>query len=335
MKILVVGGSRFVGHHFVQAALAQGHELTLFNRGQSGPAPAGVEHRRGDRRVDLSALKQGRWDAVVDTCGYLPAEVAALADLLHGRVGRYVFISSVSVYASAARPNDEGCALGHIDDPDTTVVDGRTYGPLKALCEAQVQRRFGDLALVLRPGLVVGPQDPTHRFTHWPARLATACDGEAVLAPGRPSDPIQWIDVRDLAHFALLGLGTALAGPFNVASAPGSATMGELLATCAQAAGVAPRLVWHDMAALQAQGLAPWTDLPLALPDDDAHRGFMAHDTRKALAAGLRIRPLADTVADTLAWWRSLPARPQTGDRPGLDGERERAVLAALATRPT
>jgi 2'-hydroxyisoflavone reductase len=330
MKILVVGGTRFVGHHIVQAALAQGHQLTLFNRGLSGPVPAGVEHRVGDRRADLSALAGGTWDAVVDSCGYLPAEVAALADALHGRVGRYLFISSVSVYASAAQPNHEGSALGTLADADTQVVDGRSYGPLKALCEAELQRRFRDQALILRPGLVVGPKDPTQRFTHWPARLARAGDGHAVLAPGRPSDPLQYIDARDLAAFAVQGLQHALAGVFNVASPAGAATMGELLATCARAAGVTPTLAWHDMATLQAQGLAAWTDLPLALPDDDEHRYFMANDTRKALAAGLRIRPLADTVADTLAWWRGLPAQQQVFDKAGLTPGREQAVLQAL-----
>ena len=334
MKILVVGGTRFVGHHIVQAALAQGHELTLFNRGRSAAVPPGVEHRVGDRRVDLSALAHGRWDAVVDTCGYLPAEVVALASALQGRVGRYLFISSVSVYASAAQPNHEGSALGTIADTDTQVVDGRTYGPLKALCEAELMQRLGQAALVLRPALVVGPNDPTQRFTFWPARLSRAGNGQPVLAPGRPCDPIQWIDARDLAAFVLLGLQRALSGVFNVASAPGTATMGDLLAACADAAGVAPQLAWHSMAVLQAQGLAPWTDLPLALPDDAEHRHFMAHDTRKAVAAGLRTRPLADTVADVLAWWRHLPAEAHAFDKAGLSPEREQAVLKALGLRP-
>jgi 2'-hydroxyisoflavone reductase len=330
MKLLVIGGTRFVGRHLVAAALARGDEVTLFHRGRSGQAPAGARQIVGDRQGDLAALATGTWDAVVDTCGYLPKDVARMADALQGRLGRYLFVSSVSVYASAAQPNDEAAAVGTIEDIDTTVIDGRTYGPLKALCEAELQRRVGERALVIRPGLIVGPHDPTQRFTWWPARLARAAlDGAPVLAPGRPTDPIQWIDVRDLADFMLHALDHALHGVFNLASAPGMATMGDLLAACAHAAGVAADLQWRAMGSLQAQGIEPWSDLPLALPDDDEHRHFMAHDTRKALAAGLHIRPLAATVADTLAWWRGLPADQQVFDKAGLAPERERAALAA------
>jgi 2'-hydroxyisoflavone reductase len=173
-RLLVIGGGRFVGRHLVQAALAAGWQVTMFNRGQSGPAPAGVTALLGDRRAGLDALVGGPWDAVVDTCGYLPGEVTAMARHLQGQVGRYVFISSVSAYASFAEPNTESSPLGRLDDPQTQVVDGRTYGPLKALCEQAVTEAFGERALLLRPGLIVGPQDPTRRFTWWPARVARA-----------------------------------------------------------------------------------------------------------------------------------------------------------------
>lgn len=331
MKLLVIGGTRFVGRHLADAALAAGHEVTLFNRGLSGAAPAGASQRVGDRRGDLSALGGGAWDAVVDTCGYLPAEVARMAAWLQGRVDRYVFVSSVSVYAGAATPNHEGSALGVIDDADTETVDGRTYGPLKALCEAEVQRCFGAAALVLRPGLIVGPHDPTQRFTYWPARIARAAPGEPVLAPGDPQAPLQIVDARDLADFMLLALARGTGGTFNLASPPGALTMGGLLQTCAEVAGTRPLLRWVPMATLQAQGLQPWTDLPLALPDDDAHRGFMHTDVSRALAAGLRIRPLAQTVADTLDWHRGLPAAQQAFDKAGLSPQREAAALAAPA----
>jgi len=328
MKLLVIGGSRFVGRHLVEAAVARGDAVTVFNRGRSGQVPAGVEQRVGDRRADLSALAQGCWDAVLDTCGYLPGEVDRMAAQLRGRVGRYAFVSSISVYASTARANDETGLVGEIDDPATEVVDGHSYGPLKALCEMALQRRFGVDALILRPGLIVGPHDPTQRFTYWPARLSRAQDGDAVLAPGRPDDAVQFIDARDLAAFALHLLDGGEAGIYNVVGAP--TTMGEVLSTCADVAGVRPHWRWLAMARLMAHGLQPWRDLPLALPDDAEHAGLMHTNGRRARAAGLRTRPLRDTVADTLAWWRQLPAAQQRFELAGLSPEREAAALAAL-----
>ena len=333
MKLLMIGGTRFVGRHIVEAALARGDSVTLFNRGRTGAAPPGVEFRQGDRNGDLAALAEGRWDAVVDTCGYLPAEVAHMAQMLRGRVGCYLFISSVSVYASTSTPSREESPLGTIADPDTTTVDGRTYGPLKALCEAQVERGFPGAALVLRPGLIVGPHDPTQRYTYWPARLARAAEGDTVLAPGTPNAPVQWIDVRDLAAFALRCIHSGARGHFNVVSEGGRFTFGELLAACAAcgaSAGVKVRFEWCDIAALQAQGVEPWSDLPLAVPADDEHRAFMLTDASRAIGAGLASRPLARTVADTLAWYRGLPPEQQVFDKAGLTPEREAAVLAAL-----
>ena len=363
MKLLMIGGTRFVGRHIVEAALARGDSVTLFNRGRTGAAPPGVEFRQGDRNGDLAALTEqpspgrpktvahprggrarsdrgrtskGRWDAVVDTCGYLPAEVARMAQMLRGRVGCYLFISSVSVYASTSTPSREESPLGTIADPDTTTVDGRTYGPLKALCEAQVERGFPGAALVLRPGLIVGPHDPTQRFTYWPARLARAAEGDTVLAPGTPNAPVQWIDVRDLAAFALRCIHSGARGHFNVVSEGGRFTFGELLAACAAcaacgaSAGVKVRFEWCDIAALQAQGVEPWSDLPLAVPADDEHRAFMLTDASRAIGAGLASRPLARTVADTLAWYRGLPPEQQVFDKAGLTPEREAVVLAAL-----
>ena len=332
MKLLFIGGNRFVGWHMVDAALVRGHQVTLFNRGLGGVAPAGAEQRTGDRSVSLDALAEGSWDAVIDCCGYLPGEVARMADALRGRVGRYGFISSVSAYASAATPNREDSPLGAIDDVDTEVVDARTYGPLKALCEAALRRRFGAEALLLRPGLVVGPRDPTQRFTYWPARLARAVPGETVLAPGRPEAPVQFIDARDLAAFALDAIEHGLCGAFNVASPADALTMGALLDACAAAAGVVVRFVRADVAVLRAQGLVPWKDLPLVLPADDAElRAMMRCDTARAIAAGLACRPLAQTIADTLGWWRSLPAAEQAFTRAGLSPEREAAALTALS----
>jgi 2'-hydroxyisoflavone reductase len=262
---------------------------------------------------------------VVDTCGYLPREVAAMAAVLRGRVGRYVFVSSVSVYASTTRGNTEDDALATLDDPHTEVVDGRTYGALKALCEVVLIDALGAQATIVRPFLIVGPHDPTQRFTYWPARLARAVDGEPVLAPGRPDAPVQVIDARDLAAFMLRLIDDRRAGVFNAVGE--TTTMASVLQACAAAAGVRPNLRWIDMDTLQARGLQPWSDLPLALPDDADHAGFMRTDASRACAAGLRARPLAQTVADTLAWWRTLPAQARDFDRAGLHPVREADVL--------
>lgn len=331
MRLLIIGGTRFVGRHLMEAALLRGDEITLFNRGQSVsfPLPPGVDSRVGDRRTDLSALDTGEWDAVVDTCGYLPGEVRTMARHLAGRVGRYAFISSVSAYAGFAQANDEDSPLGHIDDTDTTVVDGRTYGPLKALCEAEVNAVLGSRALLIRPGLVVGPYDPTQRFTWWPARLHRAArDGEPVLAPGTPQAPVQFIDARDLAAFVLQALRQGEVGAFNAISAPGRWTLGDVLSSCARVAQATAPVVWAPSDWLVAQSVNPWVDLPLWLPADGEHAGFMASSTARALAAGLTIRPLDETVADTLAWWQALPDGARSFDKAGLSAEREQALLA-------
>lgn len=335
MKILVIGGSQFVGFHLVAAALARGHEVTVFNRGKTASAaPSGVRHIVGDRRGDLGALRAGRWDAVVDSCAYVPREVALMADALHGAVGRYLFVSSVSVYASFELPNHESSATGTIEDPDTEVVDGRTYGPLKALCEQALVQRFGpDLSLIVRPGLVVGPNDPTQRFTYWPARIARAVDDEAVLVPGAPDEPAQFIDARDLAAFMLDGLEAGRQGTFNAVSPPGLWTLGEVFETCARVAGCRPRWAWADADTVDRLGLKPWNDLPLWMPPEGAYAKFASTDVSAALSAGLSNRPLEQTVADTLAWYRGLPAEAQLFTKAGLTPEREDAALAALAGR--
>ncbi len=333
MEILVIGGSQFVGRHFVDAALAGGHEVTIFNRGKTaGAAPPGVRHILGDRRGDLGALRGGRWDAVVDTCGYVPREVAQMADALHGAVDRYLFVSSVSVYASFAAPNQEDSPLGVIDDPDTAVVDGRTYGPLKALCEQALLQRFGeDRSLIVRPGLVVGPHDPTQRFTYWPARIARAVDDEAVLVPGAADEPAQFIDARDLAAFMLGALQAGRQGRFNAVSPAGHWTLGQIFETCASVAGCKPRWAWANADAVTRLGLKPWNDLPIWMPAGGEYAKFASTEVSAALAVGLSNRPLEQTVADTLAWYRGLPAEAQVFSKAGLTPEREAEALAALA----
>ena len=331
MKLLVIGGSQFVGRHLVAAAAARGDRVTVFNRGKTATVwPAGVEARHGDRQAELSALADGTWDAVVDTCGYLPRDVARMAECLRGRVACYVFVSSISVYAGFEQPNDEHSKLGVIDDPDTDVVDGRTYGPLKALCEQAVSQRFGNRALLIRPGLIVGPYDPTQRFTYWPARVARAADGEAVLVPGTSGDAIQLIDARDLAAFLLHAIDDGLHGPLNLTSAPRALTMGALLDACSAAAARQPRWVWVAAGDLDRCALEPWTDLPVWIPASGEHAAFALADTRAAQAAGLHCRPILQTVADCLAWYRGLPSEQQSFTKAGLSPQREAQALAKL-----
>jgi len=331
VKILVIGGGQFVGRHLVEAALDRGHDLTLFNRGRSGPVPAGAAHIVGDRQGDLTALAGHAWDAVVDVCGYLPREVACMADALRGRVGRYLFVSSVSVYADFRHANDEGSALATIEDVHTEVVDGRTYGPLKALCEAAVVQRIGpERTLLVRPGLVVGPHEQTRRFAYWPARIARAADGEPVLVPGTPEDATQFIDARDLAAFMVDALEQCLRGTFNVVSPPASLTLGEVVRTCAEVAGTRPCWVHVDPRRVESLGLREWTDLPLWMSPLGDHSAIAQVSDRAAVAAGLAVRPLRQTVADTLAWLRNLPAEERALVKAGLTAEREAEALARL-----
>jgi 2'-hydroxyisoflavone reductase len=339
MHWLVIGGTQFVGHHIVQAALAAGERVTLFNRGlTAAELPAGVQRIIGDRKADLSALREaGPWDAVIDCCAYLPRDARRMAEALRGKARRYALISTISVYADMSQDVDENSPLARTDTPDTEVVDGQTYGPLKALCEAEVQGVFSapGSCLILRPGLVVGPRDPTQRFPYWPARLARAEAGEPVLAPGAPADALRFIDARDLAEFTLHALRGGQDGVFNVVSDPGQFTIGALLQACAAAAAVQPAWCWLDGDELQRLGLRVWIDLPVWLPPArrqaaaNASDGYGEVANARARAAGLQVSPLQRTVQDTLAWWRSLPPEQQHFSKAGLSPEREAQALAA------
>jgi 2'-hydroxyisoflavone reductase len=340
LKLLIIGGTQFVGRHLVDAALLRGDDITLFNRGQtSAQVPAGVRFLRGDRKGDLSALAGGPWDAVIDTCGYLPVDVQRMARHLDAQVGSYVFVSSVSAYASTAQSNDEDSALASLPPDEAariTEMTPATYGPLKALCEQAVQSVLGPQRCTLvRPGLIVGPHDPTGRFTWWPARWHQAAgDGQAVLAPGVAPNPLQFIDVRDLATWLLHLVDAGATGAFNAVSPPGLFNWGDLMACCAQAAGVALPPVWVPEELLLDEGVGPWMELPLWIPsvgpNAAEHAGFMASVTERAQAWGLQTRPLAHTVADTLAWWRSLPDEARRFAKTGLSAEREARLRARL-----
>jgi 2'-hydroxyisoflavone reductase len=327
MKLLILGGTRFLGRHVAEQALARGHQLTLLHRGRSGPAlfPQ-AQHLLADRDGDLSALDAGDWDAVVDTSAYFPRQVRAVATKLAGRVGHYHLVSSISAYADFENGgSDEAAPLASLVDPSAEAINGETYGGLKALCEQAAQAAFGERCLISRPGLIVGPHDPTGRFTWWVQRLARGGD---VLAPGDPDGPVQFIDVRDIAAWTLRQAEGGNVGVYNLNGPSQALTMGTFLQTAQEALQPGANLVWVDEAFLREQGVAAWSDLPVWLPTDSAamHRT----PTVRAQATGLTCRPLTETLIDTLAWCQAAqdPQRPGVG----LTAQRETDLLNAWRT---
>src|SRR5262245_48985136 len=295
MKLLVLGGTRFLGRAVVDAALTDGHELTLFNRGQTNPdLYRDVEQLHGDRTDDLSLLRGRHWDAVIDTSGYVPGIVRAAANALH-EVGLYCFVSSVSAYASFGGPVREGDPEAELQDqPDDRLLpDYANYGALKALCERAVREEVGDRALVARPGLIVGPHDPTGRFTYWPHRFAR---GGNVLVPGPPERRVQFVDVRDVGEWIVRSCRRALTGTFNLPRP--AVTWAELVGACGSVSTATP--VWVDDAFLLEHEVGQWMELPLWITDRD-DVGLHLADVSRALAEGLTFRSLEATVRDTLA----------------------------------
>jgi 2'-hydroxyisoflavone reductase len=327
-RLLILGGTSFLGPHLTERALGAGWEVTHFNRGRRAPdGVAGVETLIGDRNGQLDALTGRRWDAVIDTSGYIPRHVRLSAELLAPAVDRYVFISSISVYAGFSQPNDESSPVGTLESDTIEEVTGETYGPLKALCERAAEAALPGRTIVVRPGLIVGPLDPTDRFTYWPAR---ADRGGEVLAPGAPDDPIQVIDARDLADWTLRLLeGGGRVGVFNAVSPPRRFTIGGLLEDCVAATASGAQLTWVDADFLAARNVAPWSDLPVWIPPRGDDGAVSLTSVERAVSAGLRVRPLRDTVSDTLAWFRGLPEERRLKLRAGLAAEREREVLTA------
>jgi 2'-hydroxyisoflavone reductase len=329
VRILVIGGTRFLGRAFVEAALARHHDLTLFNRGLSGPDlfPE-AEHNRRDRDGGLDALGDGAYDAVLDTCGYVPRVVRASAQASADRVGRYAFVSTLSVYADERTVGqDESAPIAVTPDPSVEEITDDTYGPLKALCEAEVERSVPGRALIVRPGLIVGPNDPTDRFTYWPVRVAAGGD---VLAPYGPGYRTQFIDVRDLAGWILTMLEDGATGVFNATGRAEPLPLGTLLDTCRDVSGSDARFVYVDEGFLLEEGIEPWSELPLWIPGEEGV-GSHAFDSSKAVANGLTFRPVEATAADTLAWARTRPTADPI--RAGMYPEREAALLKAWRRR--
>jgi 2'-hydroxyisoflavone reductase len=327
MRILIIGGTRFLGRHLVGAALARNHEITLFNRGKSNPDlfPQ-LETILGDRETDVEKLKGRIWDAVIDVAGYVPRIVRLSAEALEPNVSRYAFISSISVYQDFKKVGiDESDPVGKIEDETVEEITGETYGPLKALCEKAVQNLYGERALIVRPGLIVGPDDPTDRFTYWPVRVARGGD---VLAPQKPEAPIQVVDVRDLADFIIKLIQENASGIYNATGPDYELTMGELLDVSKQVTGSDANFRWASVEFLNQNKVESWSDMPTWVPDDEEGAGFSRLDVSKAIQAGLKFRALEETVRDTLEWAQTRPS--DHAWRAGLTAEREAQVLAVL-----
>lgn len=315
MRLLLLGGPKFVGRALIEAALERGDDVTTFNRGQTNPElfPE-VEKLHGDRHGDLGALRGRTWDAVFDTSAYVPQVVHASAGLLGDAVDPYVLVSTIGVYADFSRPVPEDAPLatlaeGHPDDE--LLADYGNYGPLKVLCEQALVERFGERALIVRPGLIVGAYDSTDRFTYWPRRVER---GGPILAPAPPDNPVQVIDVRDLVGWMLRMAESGATGVFNATSPAGALDFASMLAACG-----AQDVVWADEAFLLERDVEPWADLPVWIPAGDPDmRYFLRADVSRAVAAGLTFRPLEEAAREV----------PQWAGEAGLSPEREAELLA-------
>lgn len=328
LKILILGGTGFIGPHMVREALRRGHSVTLFNRGRSnaGLFPD-LETIRGDRDGGLGGLQGREWDAVIDNSGFVPRQVADSAHLLAPNVGRYVFISSVSVYADFTVVNNEDSALATLADETVEEVTGGTYGALKALCEQAAAAEFGsDRLAVLRPTYICGPGDHTDRFVYWPLRVRR---GGRMLWPGTPQDIIQVVDVRDLANFTIDCADREIQGTYNMVNPRGTSTMGTLLRDCQAITAPGGEPIWIDEAFLASHGVYGGVDLPIWF-NSSPTIGFTAE---RALRAGLRHRPVRETARDLLAWWDSLPRRRTAKPRAGLSPMKEAEVIGAWRKR--
>lgn len=327
MNILIIGGTRFVGRHIAAALSERGHSVTLFNRGSDPSVHADLEQIHGDRATDLGRLEGRTWDVVIDTSGYTPDVVETSARYFADRAGHYVFISTRSVYDQARSDgSDENAPLQQLPEGvDPSVYSEEWYGALKALCEQQVQNAFGDRATIVRPGLVAGPFDPTDRFTYWPVRFD---EGGDVLTP-LGTTALQYIDARDLAAFVADAAERSISGTFNCVTPGGTLTFADLFEAClSEASAEDANVVAMPDEFLGAHDVRPWSEMPLWVPHASEYASITKTDSSRAFDAGLRTRPLHETVRDTLAWARLAEKRPGAL-KAGLSPEREAELLAA------
>lgn len=338
LKILILGGTGFTGPFQVKYALSRGHKVTVFNRGKTHPGelPKEAEQLIGDRNGQLDALKGRKWDVVIDIPTSLPVWVRDAAQILQGNVDRYIFVSTISVYADVSKPHsDESAPLLPYKGADAMKETQETfranvgglYGPLKALSEAEAEKWFPGKALVVRPGLIVGPGDESDRFTYWPVRVEK---GGEVLAPGKPTDPVQFIDARDLAEWIIRMAEKGTVGIFNATGPKETLGIGGMLEGIKKATKSNAKFTWASAEFLAEQKVRPWGDMPVWIPPrGEDGGGLTAISIQKALAQGLTFRSLADTTQATLEWFKKQPADRQAKMRAGITAEREAQVLAA------
>jgi 2'-hydroxyisoflavone reductase len=332
LRILILGGTGFTGPYQVRYALNRGHKVTTFNRGKTHPGelPKEVEQLIGDRNGQLDALKGRKWDVAIDNPTTLPVWVRDAAQILKGNVERYIFISTISVYADTSKGVNEAAPLAKYDGPDPykETVEAmkasgyKTYGPLKALSEKEAEKWFPGKTLIIRPGLIVGPRDETDRFTYWPVRIDR---GGEVLAPGKPSDPVQFIDARDLAEWTIRMVENRETGIYNATGPERPLDVGNMLGGIKDGLHSDAKFTWLPADFLQQQKVEAWSDMPVWAGDE---LGLARTKINRALAKSLTFRPLAETARDTLAWFRSLPQDRQSKLRAGLTPEREAELLA-------
>ena len=332
LRILILGGTGFTGPDQVRYALSRGHKVTVFNRGKTHPGvlPEGVEQLTGDRNGQLDALKGRQWDVCIDNPTTLPIWVRDAAQVLKGNVDRYIFISTISVYADADKGPDENAPLQKYDGPDpyketlqAMVASGyKTYGPLKALSEQEAEKWYPEKTLVIRPGLIVGPGDETDRFTYWPVRIDR---GGEVLAPGTPNDPVQFIDARDLAEWTIRMAENRETGVYNATGPAKELGIGNMMDQMKAALNSNATFTWAPHEFLKQQNVQAWSDMPVWAGDE---LGLARTNISRALAKGLTFRPLNETTRDTLTWFKAQKPERQAKLRAGLAAEREKEVLA-------
>ena len=340
-RILILGGTGFIGPAQIRYALARGHEVSVFNRARL-PLPddiAGVEQLTGDRATgDLRSLAGRTWDVCIDNPTTLPRWARDATQALAGSVGQYIFVSTISVYADPSQRLNEDSPLAkytgadaHAETMDSVRASGfELYGPLKALSEGEVRQRFPSGATIVRPGLIVGPGDNTDRFTYWPWRVRRGGD---MLAPGKPEDPTQIIDARDLSEWIVRLAENGTTGVFNATGPAQPLTFGAMLPALRDMLKSDATLTWVPADFLEQHKVAPWSDLPAWMPGSSGAAGLMRADISRAIAAGLTFRPFEETVRDTLAWFDALPAERCAATRAGLAADREQEVLKAWASR--
>ena len=330
MKTLILGGTTFLGRHLVRHLVERGHETAIFTRGRARTEETdGLVRYVGDRDGDLAAIPRDGWDAVIDTSGYVPGVVAASCAHL-ASAGRYVFVSSISVYDPHGDTVGDGISPYVPRDPDFPDDDAHNYGPSKRRCEDVVRAVFDGRALVVRPGLIVGPYDPTNRFTYWVDRFAE--DGD-VAVPGPPERFVQFIDARDVATFVVRALKEERSGTYDLTGFPQAVTMADVVRECSVAPDRAAATIWIDDAFLESRGFTGWMDLPLWIGSSRGIPGFMNMLVDRAHEHGLTIRPLAETIHDTRLWSQTLAPTIPSAKVAGITRDRERELLAAWRER--